>query len=302
MLDLNDSRNPKLLGSFEDRGGFSHPHSYLRLDDGGLLVTFQFTQGDHGKPGGLVELAPDGSVRRASRAAENAIDPNVRPYSPAVLKALDRVITTSTDMHGELTSRAVQVWRYSDLQLLHTVLLPEAPGGRGADLTAEPRVLDDGETVLVSTFTCGLYAMSGVETPDPQSRFVFKFDGDDCGVPLRIGRFWVQTLESAEALVVLDIANLDQPRVVSRLAFPQGEVPHWIAYDTLGQRIVVTGGGDLRHRVLLVRFDPETGTLAWDDSFREPGSDRRGISLDRTEWPHGSGAAGQPHGAVFSLR
>ena len=302
IFDLNQPTRPKLLGQFDDLGGFSHAHSFVRLDDGNVLSTFQFATSDHGKPGGLVELTPDGKFRRASRSAENPVDGNVRPYSPAVLKSLDRVVSTTTDMHGEVKSRAVQIWRFSDLQLLHTLLLPEAPGGRGADWTAEPRVLADGKSVLVSTFTCGLYVLTALDTPQPRSRFLFKFDGDDCGVPLHLGRYWVQTLESAQELVVLDIAELDRPRVVSRLKFEAGEVPHWIAYDPLGKRIVVTGDKELSYRVVLVRFDPETGALAWDDSFRERGSSRRGINLERTTWPHGKGSPGKPHGAVFSLK
>jgi hypothetical protein len=204
-------------------------------------------------------------------------------------------------MHGELTSRAVQIWRFSDLELLDTILLPEAPGGRGAAFTAEPRVLADGKTVLVSTFTCGLYALTDIDRK-PKARFLFKFDGDDCGVPLHLGRYWVQTLESAQEIVVLDIAELDHPRIVSRLRFPAGEVPHWVAYDALGKRIVVTGDNALSYRVLLADFDPQTGAISWDESFREPGSSRRGIDLQRTEWPHGKGGPGKPHGAVFSLK
>ena len=45
-------------------------------------------------------------------------------------------------------SRNLQVWRLSDLALLHTVPLPDGPAGDEGLLTAEPRVLADGRTVL----------------------------------------------------------------------------------------------------------------------------------------------------------
>ena len=64
-----------------------------------------------------------------ARAAVPRVDPGVRPYSLAVLPALDRVVTTASDMHLESRSAAVQVWRLSDLTLLQTMLLP--PGQRG---------------------------------------------------------------------------------------------------------------------------------------------------------------------------
>ena len=64
-------------------------------------------------------------------------------------------------------------------------------------------------------------------------------------------------------------------------------------------RIVVTGRGDMQHRVLLVRFDPESGQMELDVDFRDEGSHVPGISFDRATWPHGDTGAATPHGAVF---
>ncbi len=63
-------------------------------------------------------------------------------------------------------SRQLQIWRLSDLALLHTITLPDGPAGDESRLTAEPRVLADGRTVLVSTFACGLYLMEGLASDD----------------------------------------------------------------------------------------------------------------------------------------
>ena len=54
-------------------------------------------------------------------------------------------------------SRVVQVWRLSDLSLIKTISLDPGPRGNEHYDPAEPRVLSDGKTVLVSTFFCGLY-------------------------------------------------------------------------------------------------------------------------------------------------
>ena len=90
------------------------------------------------------------------------------------MPALDRIVTTTTDMHQDFpASRNVQLWRLSDLSLLKTFSLPDGPAGDEALLTAEPRLLPDGKTVLVSTFSCGLYLMEGLAVtrrPDGWSR------------------------------------------------------------------------------------------------------------------------------------
>ena len=42
------------------------------------------------------------------------------------------------------STRHVQIWRLSDLALLHTIALPPSPDGDHAAYPAEPRVLPDG--------------------------------------------------------------------------------------------------------------------------------------------------------------
>ena len=85
-------------------------------------------------------------------------------------------MTTTTDMHGDSpASRNLQVWRLSDLALLHTIALPDGPAGNEGLLTAEPRLMADGKTVLVSTFSCGLYLMEGLDGDAPSGRLVASF-------------------------------------------------------------------------------------------------------------------------------
>jgi hypothetical protein len=146
---------PRLAAQFGDVDGFAHPHSFLRLPGGHVLATFQMRhEGEGMAPGGLVELTADGRPVRSSSANAPGLDPATRVYSAGVVPALDRIVTTTTDMDGRSpASRQLQIWRLSDLSLLHMITLPNGPAGDESMMTAEPRVLDDGRTVLVSTIT-----------------------------------------------------------------------------------------------------------------------------------------------------
>jgi hypothetical protein len=194
----------------------------------------------------------------------------------------------------------VQVWRFSDLKLLRTLLLP--PGSRGSEQhdPGEPRLLADGKTVLIHTFNCGLYQMEGLDTNQPSARYLKTFDGESCDVPLRIDHYWVQTLFSAHALAAYDISDLTHIREVSRVTFDEKQKPHWIANDAEGHRIILNSGEYGEHRIFMVNFDPHTGALKLDEHFRDPGSDKPGVSLDGKSWPHGFHGDAYPHGTVFS--
>jgi hypothetical protein len=303
-LELRDPRRPRLAGSFGDAGPFSHPHSFARLPGGNVLATFQHRIGQEtAAAGGLVELDSAGHLIRYAPAAAPRIDPAVRPYSLAVVPALDRVVTTATDMHLQVRSRAVQVWRLSDLALLHTLLLPPGPRGDENWLTAEPRVLTDGRTVLVNTFTCGLYRLRGLEGDAPWAEWVYSTpwtEGQNCAVPVVAGRFWLQTSGAEHSVLSLDISNAGRPREVSRLTLPPDQVPHWIALEPFGHRLVITGYRELAAWVLLAHLDRATGALEIDTTFKAPGAQRAGVYFGRDRWPHGATGPAVPHGAVFA--
>jgi hypothetical protein len=319
LFDLHDPAHPAIAQTFEARGAFSHPHSYARLANGHLLTTFQQSavaateHGGHGegseqsKPaaakeptgeatGGLVEFDASGRVLRSVSAATPA-DPDIRPYSLAVIPALDRVVTTSSDMHLQVKSRAIQIWRLSDLKLLKTISLP--PGSRGDEnyLTAEPRLLGDGKTVLVNTFTCGLYRVNGLASDDASVEWIYSTPWKEstqrrfCAVPAVSGHFWIQTSGYEHAVITLDVSDPAHPREVSRLSLASDAVPHWIALEPSGDRAVITGYESLESQVLLANVDRTTGrlTLAGD-----------AIDFGRNEWPHGASGKAIPHGAVFN--
>ncbi len=304
VFDLSDAPHPRLLSHFGDAGPFSHPHSYARTPSGMVLSTFQSRADEHGAVGGLVELDQRGRMLRAASAA-NAVDPDLRPYSLAVVPGLDRVVTTSADMHGRLVGRSVQVWRLSDLTLLHTILLPPGPRGDEHLHPAEPRLLADGRTVMVATFRCGLYMLSGLDST-PVATFVRSFpwsavtgEDTDCNVPVRLGRFWVQPVGTTGSVVVMNVSNPLKPEIVDELGFGIDARPHWLALEPGGRRIVMTGGGTLAGGVYLIDVDPETGKLQLARNLPATGSGIPGIRFDRDNWPHGKTGPAFAHGAVF---
>ncbi len=221
-FDLNVADAPKYQGSFSTAGPFAYPHSFARIPGGNVLATYQW-QGYRQPPGGLAELRRDGSVVRWAHAATPGIAAEqLQPYSVEPVIALDRVVTTSTSMVDDAGVH-VQIWRLSDLTLLHTIEVPPSPDHVGHAavnedsshahvkehhrLPGEPRLLADGRTVMLGTFTCGLYVLSDIDGDAPRLEFVHAFPGADCGVPARIGSFWLQTVPALRAIVVLDVSD-----------------------------------------------------------------------------------------------
>lgn len=305
IFDLTEAARPRLAGQFGDLAGMMHPHSFLRLPGGNVLATFQMQHDSLGTaPGGLAELTSSGELVRSASANRKGIDRRIRPYSAVVIPALDRIVSTTTSMAGGPQTQAVQVWRLSDLTLLHTFNLPQGPRGDEATATAEPRLLSDGRTVLVSTFSCGLYLMRGLDGPAPSGTLVSSFPrmpGTNCAIPVIAGPYYLVTVPAWNAVVSLDISNPAAPREVSRLVLGEGDVPHWIALEPNRRRVVVTGYAALNHRVMMANFDEATGRLTLDERFRDEGATVPGVRMDNKSWPHGGRAPGIPHGAVFSL-
>jgi len=310
-FDLARPDRPRLLGSFTELGGFSFPHSFVQLAGGHLLATFQGRGSRNIPPGGLVELDREGNLVRATIARAESIDSlQMRPYSLAVLPAIDRVVSTSTDMLADFGAH-LQVWRLSDLALLKTIELPLTKAGDGHihDASArtkgedhhlfpgEPRVLSDGRTVLLATFSCGLYRVTGLDGPAPQVDFLRAFGGENCAVPILVGSLWIQTVPDEHALVTLDVSDPTRPREVSRVAFDSTFKPHWLAFDKGGSRLVVNDG---KRRLYLVSLNQRTGALETDQSFRDPRAPHAGVTFARARWPHGISGEAVPHGSVFS--
>jgi len=293
LFDLNRPRSPIIRTSFTNAGSMMHPHSFVRLPNNNVLATFQMTGHGNEAPGGLAEIDNDGKIVRTSALTGLPEGEFVRPYSLAIIPKLDRIVTTSTDMHTDGPARSVQIWRLSDLKYLTTVLLPPGPRGKEQELPAEPRLLGDGRTVMVSTFSCGLYLLDGLTSSTPSARLVHDFVGPgQCALPVLAGHYWVQASASLPGLVSLDISNPSRPRVVDNFKLGEDQRPHWISLASDGKRIVISGRGAMESRLLVATIDPKIGKLTLDPDIT--------IDFDRTSWPHGDSGKAIPHGAVFS--
>lgn len=303
VLDLTEPREPGVAAAFGAVGDFSFPHSFERLPNGNVLATFQRNATDPAKPGGLVELDGAGRLVRGASAV-NDVDPELRPYSLAPLPGVDRVVSTSADMAGVRAGHSIQVWRLSDLTLLQTITLPPGPRGDENESPAEVRALEDGESVVVGTFKCGMYLVEDLGT-EPSVTFLRSFpwaavgdDDTDCNLPVRAGSLWVQTIGTTGSLAVMSLEDPRRPVIVNEFFFGVDARPHWISLEPGGNRIVMTGGGTLRGGVTLLRMDLESGKLSLVEAFRS-GDHPFGLSFDRDEWPHGRTGPAYAHGAVF---
>ena len=274
VFDLREPMHPALVTTFGELDGYMHPHTYVRMANGHVLATFQYHGGHEPKSdgGGLVELDEHGHLIRSASAMDAAAKSElIRPYSLVIVPSLDRVISTNTSMHykSDGETRTVQVWRLSDLKLLRTVVLPPGPRGTEQQAPGEPLLLADGKTVLVHTFYCGLYQMEGLDSDKPSAKLLKTFDGTQADVPLLMGHYWVQSLSSVHALAAYDISDLSHIREVSRLTLDDKQKPHWISAEEGGRRIVVNSGEYGDHRLFIVNFDPQTGSLELGVSSRD---------------------------------
>ena len=319
LFDLTRPLQPRILTSFGDVAGYSHPHSFLRLPNGHLLVTFQYRADSSGAPdvpggmsmakehttGALVEIDEMGKLVRRGDASDSAIqDRRIYPYSVVTMPSRDRAVSTTTDMdHLDTlaTSQWIQLWRLSDLKMLRSIALPAGPRGDENQFTGEARLLPDGSSIYIHTFNCGLYLVRDVAGPEPRVSLVKTFEGKNCGVPILTSHYWLQTVPEAHALVAMDITDPEHPREVSRVTVGDDEQPHWIAMDPAGRRVVMnSAGGGKSNRLFVIDFEPASGTLVLDGLFRDAGSSRPGVNMSGKTWPHGFTGTALPHGTVFS--
>jgi hypothetical protein len=292
IFDLRDPLHPRQLRQVSNAGTYGYPHSFQYLPNGHTLATFQFSGGFDHAPGGLVEFDHDGRVVQSSSAAAPNVDPNIRPYSLAVIPALDRVVTGSAAMmSGGQPSHVVQVWRLSDLKLLQTLPLPQPfyPYVDAPANASEPRLLADGQTAAVTTSRCGLFLVRGLASARASLEHVYDFGYRACDVPEVAGHYYLQATMSGHAVVSLDMRDPEHPREVGRALLPAGDYPHWISVDPNGDRVAITGFGGLLTQVRFATLDPGSGALHLDPR-----------TLDFTRaWPDGWRGSAIPHAAVF---
>lgn len=319
LFDVSRPLSPKILTVFADVAGYSHPHTFIRMPNGHILATFQYTgpvpdtrHEMHGEktgidaqrfPGGLVEMDEQGHPFRTGSALDSSVQgERTYPYSVVPIPQLDRAVSTTTDMNqanASAGSEWVQIWRLSDLKLLRSIALEKGTRGDENLLTGEPRLLQDGQSVYVHTFNCGLYLLRDLDREEPSVTLVTTFEGKNCGNPIQTGHYWIQA--AGQAVISLDIGDPEHPRSVSTVSLGEDEEPHWTSLDSSSRRIVVNSSGTgTGNRLFVINFDPATGALSVDTRFWDPGSERPGVTLSAKTWPHGFTGKIVPHGVVFS--
>lgn len=304
LFDLTDPLAPRLTARIDTVPGFRYPHNFARLPNGNVLATLQYGNGAlAGDPGGLAEFDRAGRLLRTSSAADPAFaGAHIRPNAIEMLPALDRAVTTSMPMFDEPTADVIQIWRVSDLRLLHTIPLPVPADDSSYRYPYDVRVLDDGRTAMLNTYYCEFYRLRDLDSERPRMELVHSLQGphsEGCAVPVLLGDYWVVPVAAGHAIVNLDVSDPARPREVSTLQTESTFLPHWIAADPCSDRIVVMGADEGEARALIAHVDPSSGRLSWDERFRDAGSARRGVSFDRQEWPHGNAAHAIAHAALF---
>jgi hypothetical protein len=238
IFDLRDPLHPKIVTSFTDMDGYMHPHSYLRLPNGHVLVSFQHAhhggmEESMGGSGGLVEIDDQGKVIRSASSADPAFPGALlTPYSLVVLPEIDQVVSTNSSMDevNYFSGVTYQVWRLSDLKLLKTANLDIGDNHYGHVSPEEPRLGPDG-AVYVQTLGCGIERISAVDKDEPTSKLVYTFPGSFCGVPTIVGHYLVQSVPVMHGLIVVDISNGMKPVEVSRLKLSDHFFSHWTGWD-----------------------------------------------------------------------
>ena len=217
----------------------------------------------------------------------------------------------------------IQIYSYSDFELLHTLDLEVGVDHNGNAVSGRngagfgQHVLDDG-SIFLNSYGCNFYHLTGIASDEPSVDLVFSLEtepADDpssirgaCGIPLLIGDYWVQPVGSRQEVIVLDLANPREPVEVFRLRTPDF-APHWLSKDPVGNRLILGAELGGENGFFVLRIDESTGRLEFDSDFADyrTGSILNAfrsrsvgyISLDRTKWPHGETGTAWGHAAVF---
>ena len=303
LIDFSNPVKPRLAARAAEVPNGHMVHSFARLPDGTTLATVQ--HGDmsiEGSPGGLAVFDQKGRLLRYGSSIDPAFPGgHIRTYALTTLPKIDRVVTTSSPMDNEKTLDVVQVWRMSDLKLLKTLVVPAVATDSASRYPFEVRTLADERTVMLNTYYCGFYHITGLESEPKLERVMVMEHPKNigCSVPVIAGKFMLMPIAYGHRYATLDISNPDHPVEVASVAMDSTFYPHWIARDPSSNRVVVTDQGDGPPMVMIGHFDPVTGKLAWDEKFRDAGASRPGLSFLNVSWPNGVKGKATPHGAVF---
>lgn len=320
MVDWSRPDGIRIAKRLKAPAPFRFPHDFKRLRDGAMMVGFLRSEGASPEPGddtmpgnhgGIAEYRADGTFVRSSSAAAPNLPHPVRPYSFLEIDGGRRLVTTSAAMMEKSSADVVQIWRRSDLKLLHTLLVPPGktpdgdplPAASGSPFSA--KVMSDG-SILVSTYGCAFYRLTGAEGDRPQLSHVLTISGaatsenrGSCGVPSMRGSFWVQPIGKEGRVAVFDVSKPKAPREVHSLTIAPGFAPHWTAFDPRSSRLVIGAEAGMEEAMVILRFDDQTGAIRLDDSLVDEKGRKGFLDFGRSEWPHGKSGPAWGHAALF---
>ena len=323
---LVDTSNPlklQIVRRLAPPAPYRFTHDYTRLANGNRLVGFLRSEGASPQPnddlspgghGGIAEYSATGDLLRSASAAVDGYREPIRPYAFAPLPAADRVLTTSAKMMENFSADVVQVWRYSDFKLLHTIKVPPGatldgtPLPGAAKIPFEPRLMRDG-SVLFNAYGCGLYRVTDIASEQPSVQHVYTIQvpeptgADDirgaCGIPVIAGNYWIMPVGRAHALVTLDISDPAHPREVARFDTAPDFNPHWLAADPASSRLVVGAELGGEQGMLILDLDQASGRLTAAAGIVSADGRPGYVNLAVNDWPHGATGPAWGHAALF---
>lgn len=323
LVDASDPLRPTIARRLSPPAPLRFGHDFARLPNGNLLLGFLRSEGPSPVPGdtllpgghgGLAEYTKSGELLRSASAAFPGAGKPVRVYAIVPMLDIDRVVTTSAPMMEDHSADVVQVWRYSDLKLLHTLEVPPGKRPDGSPLPGAerfpfgPRRMADG-SILMNAFGCGFYRLTDIASDRPRLDNVYTIDTPEppraegtrgaCSIPTVVGRHWIMPVGRAHAVVVLDVSDPAAPREVSRLHTATDFNPHWSAKDPRSDRIVIGAELGGEHGMYMLRFDSRAGKLSFDPAFGAATGKPGYLDLEGQEWQHGASGPAWAHAALF---
>ncbi len=303
LFDVSSPRAPTVHASLKGASGnMAWAHDFARLPSGNILVAYNAGPGEYVGAGGLAELNRDGAVVQSAVAkSSEAGDTAMTPYTVHPVPGRDRALVGLGEMgmgpdYRYHETSALQLWSTAPLAPLALIPLPANGKDRGHVATSTVAPTANG-AMFANTFYCGLYHVNGLDGDTPSATRVFTFPGGTdetlCSVATTVGNYWIQAVAALPGVMVLDVSDPTSPREVARLVVDGARFakPHWVAVNRSGTRIAITGDGPW---VLMARFDPATGAIALDSTFRDAGSSIPGIMVHAP-----NGAMLHPHGVAW---
>ncbi|MGH8004137.1 MAG: selenium-binding protein SBP56-related protein, partial [Limisphaerales bacterium] len=245
FFDVSNPANPKFI-SAADPPQSAITDEFYPLDNGGFLVTMMGgAQGHH--PGRVAEFDSNMSLM-----AEYPVDPpddGFNPHGISVRPEVNLMVTSdficpSTTLHvvpGELALRgSVRVWDFQKREIVKTITLPRPAG------TIDVRLIPGDPKKRAYTAGMADDQLYLIDTEAAAAKAVFDF-----GIVAKGG--WPQlmrvtqdgkrlfvSMNMAGKVVMFDISDPENPKVLKAMDLGGSSGPHYIALTKDEKRLVIT--------------------------------------------------------------